>query len=198
MLTTHDIVFSNRPRTLAANILFYGCTDLGFSPYGDYWRQVRKICVVEMLSLNRVNSFQLVQDEEVVETIESIRRTCLYGTLVNLSELLSILSTNIAFRCVIGRKVNKVGENIKLGKLVNKLTKEINEFNFSDTFSYFYLGYLIDVLTGFTARLKETSREFDAFLDQVIDEHKTFGNSNDEEDNQKNNFVHILLQLRTE
>lgn len=198
MFTTHDIVFSNRPRTLAANILSYGCTDVGFSPYGDYWRQARKICVVELLSLNRVNSFQLVRDEEVTEAIESIRRTSLSGSLVNLSKLLSVLSANIVSRCVIGRKVNEVGENTKLGKLANKMTKEINEFGFSDRFPYFYLGYLIDILTGFVARLKETSKEFDVFLDQVIDEHMTLGNSNDEKlvDNHKKNFLHILLQLQ--
>lgn len=198
MLTTHDIVFSNRPRTLAANILLYGCKDVGFSPYGEYWRQARKICVVELLSLKRVNSFQHVRDEEVAEVIESIQRTCLCGSLINLSELFSVLSANTVSRCVIGRKVNEIGGNIKLGELANKLTKEINEFGFSDRLPYFYLGYLMDILTGLVARLKKTSKEFDIFLDQVIDEHMTLENSNDEEplDNKKKNFVHILLQLQ--
>ncbi|XP_021911085.1 cytochrome P450 71A1-like [Carica papaya] len=198
ILTTHDIVFSNRPRTLAANILLYGCKDVGFSPYGEYWRQARKICVVELLSLKRVNSFQHVRDEEVAEVIESIQRTCLCGSLINLSELFSVLSANTVSRCVIGRKVNEIGGNIKLGELANKLTKEINEFGFSDRLPYFYLGYLMDILTGLVARLKKTSKEFDIFLDQVIDEHMTLENSNDEEplDNKKKNFVHILLQLQ--
>ncbi|XVF08814.1 hypothetical protein REPUB_Repub07fG0035800 [Reevesia pubescens] len=58
IVKNHDIVFSSRPSTKAAKILFYGCTDVGFAPYGEYWRQVRKISVLELLSLRRVHSFQ--------------------------------------------------------------------------------------------------------------------------------------------
>ncbi|XVF49761.1 hypothetical protein PTKIN_Ptkin04bG0040100 [Pterospermum kingtungense] len=50
IIKNHDIVFSNRPRTTAANMLFYGCSGVGFALYGEYWRQVRKICVHELFS----------------------------------------------------------------------------------------------------------------------------------------------------
>ena len=50
VMRTHDIIFANRPDMLFANILIYNATDIAFSPYGDYWRQLRKICVLEMLS----------------------------------------------------------------------------------------------------------------------------------------------------
>jgi len=36
MMKTHDILFSNRPKTMATNSLLYGCTDLAFSSYGEY------------------------------------------------------------------------------------------------------------------------------------------------------------------
>ncbi|WJX60879.1 hypothetical protein P8452_46036 [Trifolium repens] len=59
IMKTHDVVFANRPQRLAPQILTYGFKDIVFSPYGDYWRQMRKICVSEILSAKRVQSFFL-------------------------------------------------------------------------------------------------------------------------------------------
>lgn len=56
-LKTHDLVFASRPATAAGKYLLYGCKDLGFAPYGDYWRQMRKICVLELLTARRIESF---------------------------------------------------------------------------------------------------------------------------------------------
>ncbi|PQQ00448.1 cytochrome P450 71A1-like [Prunus yedoensis var. nudiflora] len=50
IMRTHDIVFSNRIKTTAEDILYFGCKDIGSASCGDYWRQVRKLCVVELLS----------------------------------------------------------------------------------------------------------------------------------------------------
>ncbi|KAL9438219.1 hypothetical protein AB3S75_023982 [Citrus x aurantiifolia] len=54
MIKTHDTVFSNRAKTTAANILLYECRDIAFSNYGEYWRQVREICVLQLLTVRRV------------------------------------------------------------------------------------------------------------------------------------------------
>ena len=54
IMKTNDTIFSNRTETTAANFLFYGSTDVAFSQYGEYWREAKKICVHELLSLKRV------------------------------------------------------------------------------------------------------------------------------------------------
>ncbi|XP_059669262.1 premnaspirodiene oxygenase-like [Cornus florida] len=41
VMKTHDIVFASRPFILAPNIIFGN--DIAFSPYGDHWRQLRKL-----------------------------------------------------------------------------------------------------------------------------------------------------------
>ena len=51
----------------------------------------------------------------------------------------------------------------------------------------------IDVLRGFTSRLKATSRELDAFVHQVIEENKASQSDNSED---LKDFVDILLQLQ--
>jgi hypothetical protein len=56
VLKTNDVTFAQRPRFLGAEISSYGFTDIVFSPYGNYWRQLRKICTLELLSAKRVRS----------------------------------------------------------------------------------------------------------------------------------------------
>jgi hypothetical protein len=78
IMKTHDIIFSNRPKTTATNILFYGYKDVTFSPY--IWRVLEtssKNCVLELLSLKSVQSFEYVRGEEAKALINKIRSTSL-------------------------------------------------------------------------------------------------------------------------
>ncbi|KAL4559747.1 hypothetical protein LXL04_031892 [Taraxacum kok-saghyz] len=47
---TRDLIFSSRPKLSIPGRLLYGFKDIGFAPYGEYWRQVRSIAVLHLLS----------------------------------------------------------------------------------------------------------------------------------------------------
>ena len=188
---TNDITFSNRPKTTAANILFYGCKDVAFSPYGDYWRQIRKISVLELLSLKSVQSFQYVREEEVGVLIHKIRDACLEGASVNLSEMLIATSNNIISRCIVGQKFEGENGKSRFGELSRKVMVLLVAFCFGDFFPS--LGW-VDVLTGLIPSLKSTFRELDVFFNQVIEEHKTKKSEGDHPNSL--DFVNILLQLQ--
>ncbi|KAJ4830887.1 hypothetical protein Tsubulata_011111 [Turnera subulata] len=190
VMKTHDTVFSNRPKTTAADIFFYGCVDVGFSPYGEYWRQAKKICVLELLSGKRVQSFHYVMEEEVKGLVDRIRCASLEGSSVNLSEMLVATSNNVISRCVLGRKADEEVGKSKYGELSRRLLQQFTDFSFGDILSS--LGWM-DYITGLVPKLKATSRAFDALLDKVIEEH----NIRDKDDDERfagNDFVHILLR----
>ncbi|KAL5988516.1 hypothetical protein ACLOJK_036281 [Asimina triloba] len=65
ILKTNDQVFSGRPFSYAAHHLLHGGNDMAFAPYGSYWRQARKICILQLLSSKRVQSFKPIREEEV-------------------------------------------------------------------------------------------------------------------------------------
>ncbi|MBA0696883.1 hypothetical protein Goari_003403 [Gossypium aridum] len=191
IVKNHDIVFSNRPRTTAVDILFYGCKDMAFAPYGEYWRQVKKISVVELFSHRRVHSFQFVRDEEVELLINKIRSASLKGQSINLSEMLTSVFSNIVSRCVLSHKSEDEDGCSKFGKLAKRLMILFTSFCIGDMFPY--LRWL-DVVTGYIPSLKAVNEEFDAFFDQVLQEHRAL--ESDDQVSDRKDFVSIIMQLQ--
>ncbi|EMS59947.1 Cytochrome P450 71C1 [Triticum urartu] len=53
VLRTYDHLFASRPHSPVGDILFSGSTNIAFAPYGDYWRQLRKIVTTHLLSARK-------------------------------------------------------------------------------------------------------------------------------------------------
>ena len=71
-LKTHDLIFSSRPPTSAGKYFFYNFKDIALAPYGDHWRQMRKISMLQLLTAKRIQSFKHMGEEEVSAMIRSI------------------------------------------------------------------------------------------------------------------------------
>ncbi|XP_034198077.1 cytochrome P450 71D8-like [Prunus dulcis] len=63
-----------------------------FSPYNEYWRHLRKITVMELLSVNRVWSFRSIREEEVWDLIEFIASS--EGLSINLSDKIYTMTSD--------------------------------------------------------------------------------------------------------
>nr|GMD44342.1 premnaspirodiene oxygenase-like [Ipomoea batatas] len=74
ILRTQDLVFASRPGIMSAKILLYNCSDIAFSPYGEHWRQMRKICVMELFNPKRVRSFSSIRQDEIHNLLSDVRR----------------------------------------------------------------------------------------------------------------------------
>ncbi|KAK3227009.1 hypothetical protein Dsin_006871 [Dipteronia sinensis] len=193
MVKTRDIVSSNRPKTTATNIFLYGCRDFAFAPYGEYWRHARKICVLELLSMKRVQSFTYVREEEVEILLDKIRLSCFDGGIVDLTVMLQAAVNNVVARCVLGRKAEEENGSGKFGVLSRRVMLLMTAFCFGDVFPSLAC---LDVVTGHIGRINTTFKAIDALLDQVIEEHRTSNGDDVDDQFDKKDFVHILLQLQ--
>lgn len=101
IMKTHDLSFSSRPNLPISSILTYGSKDIAFSPYGEYWRQLKSIVVVNLLSNTRVKSFQRVREKEIDRIIGVIENSC--GSLFDMRALLISYSNNIISQVAVGR-----------------------------------------------------------------------------------------------
>lgn len=64
-LKTHGVHFASRPQNAAGKYTTYNYSDMTWSPYGPYWRQARKMCVLELFSAKRLDTFEYIRVEEI-------------------------------------------------------------------------------------------------------------------------------------
>ncbi|XVF77759.1 hypothetical protein PTKIN_Ptkin14bG0072600 [Pterospermum kingtungense] len=193
IVKNHDIAFCNRPSITAANIVLYGCRDIGFAPYGEYWRQLRRIFVLEVLSQRRVHTFQFARDDEAELLINKLRRASVKGESINLAEMMMTVSYNIVSRCVLSVKSEEENSHNNFGELARRVMVLFMSFCVGDMFPYLRW---VDVLTGYIPSLKALSAELDTFLDQIIEEHRALKSTHEEVTNSKKDFLSIILQLQ--
>ncbi|CAO2840551.1 unnamed protein product [Amaranthus hypochondriacus] len=189
IMKTHDTIFSNRSVSSITKRIIYGGKDLVFSPYGEYWRQIRSICVLQVLSNKKVQSFRNVREEEVSFVVEMIRKS--EQKAVNMSEIFMMYSTNVLCRTAYGKKyAGEVGTNFK--QLLKDFVEVMAEIKIGDFIPW--LGW-VDKLTGLEKRVEKVAKEFDQFLQHVVQEH--LDRKTQKEENDKD-FVDILLDAQRE
>ncbi|KAH7861598.1 hypothetical protein Vadar_028179 [Vaccinium darrowii] len=64
-LETHDLIFASRPHLEASKYMMYEQRNISFSPYSTYWRIMRKLCTLDLLSNLKICSFQSMRKEEL-------------------------------------------------------------------------------------------------------------------------------------
>ncbi|XP_073014696.1 cytochrome P450 71A6-like [Primulina eburnea] len=197
IMKNQDLIFSNRPKSSIPDKLLYGSTDVAFAPYGEYWRQIRSICVLHLLSNKRVQSFRRVREEETSLMIENIKRLGRSSSrVINLSKLLASLTNSVVCRAALGRKY---AEGDKLRKLLKEFVQLMGSSCIGD-----YIPWLswIDRVNGLHAKLDKVAIEFDEFLEGVVKEHRDQEFINEKivvgEDFKELDFVDILLEFQRE
>lgn len=163
-MKTHDTIFSYRPQLLAPRIFNYDCTDIAFAPFGDYWRQLRKICMMELLSSKRVQSFRSIREEEVLNLITSI--SLQKGTAINLSRKIFSFTYGVVSRAAFGKKSKYQEEYISL---VEETIKMASGFSIADMYPSVKF---IQVISEMSPKFKKVSKNLDAILESIVKDHR--------------------------
>ncbi|MED6193675.1 hypothetical protein PIB30_021816 [Stylosanthes scabra] len=188
----HDFAFSGRPKLYAANRLGYNGSAITFTPYGDYWKEIRKIMMLELLSAKRVQSFQAVRLEEVQNLIHSIALSS--GTPVNLSQLTLSLTNNVVCRIAFGTRFG--GPSSKFYEVVRETQELLGGFCLADFFPWLWW---LNKFNGYESRLEKNFKELDNFYDKVIEDHAAHNDDSKRlgaMEQHDEDLVHVLLQLQ--
>ncbi|XP_072950594.1 cytochrome P450 71AP13-like [Typha angustifolia] len=197
VLRTHDLALCSRPRIYAARRLFYNCTDVAFAPYGPYWRHVRKLCILELLSLKRVESCAPARAAEVSRMVESVKAS---ANLVNLTKIFVLYANGVLCRAAFGREFLEGGEYERHGfeEMLEDYQVLLGGFSLGD----FYPGMeWLSKVSGTERKLEKTFKRFDKLLDEILEEHmekrrrKREGGGEEEEGEEKD-LVDVLLDVK--
>lgn len=62
---THEASFCNQTSNVAISYLTYKASDLGFAPYGTYWKFMKKLCMSELLNGRMLDQLLPIRQEEI-------------------------------------------------------------------------------------------------------------------------------------
>ncbi|KAL8261109.1 hypothetical protein R6Q59_025158 [Mikania micrantha] len=169
-LTKNDIVFANRPRMLFGKIVGNHWKSLVWSPYGDHWRNLRRISSIELLSIHRLNEFH---DIRVDECNLLVRKLMSSGSSpVNMKSAFFELTLNVMMRMISGKRYfgGDAPAMVEEGKRFREILDETfilaSASNVADYLPFFrWLG-----MTGLEKKLVKLQVKRDAFFQGLIEQ----------------------------
>uniref|UniRef100_A0A1J3GK10 Cytochrome P450 71B11 n=2 Tax=Noccaea caerulescens TaxID=107243 RepID=A0A1J3GK10_NOCCA len=186
VLKTFDLDCCSRPYMTYPARITYNQNDLVFSPYSKYWREVRKMTVVELYTAKRVQSFRHVREEEVASFVDYIKQSASLENPVNFNEKLMKLSGSVI--CRVGFGVNLKGSKLEntVDQVIVQTFEVLGSFAAADYFPV--IGKFIDRITGLHGKSEKVFKILDSFFDQAIKHHL-------EDKSIKDDIIDLLLKM---
>ncbi|OVA00823.1 Cytochrome P450 [Macleaya cordata] len=192
--------FADRPiKESAYELLFHRA--MGFAPFGDYWRNLRRISATHLFCPKRIASFGAFRSEIGAKMIDEIKGSMGLRGEVEIKKVLHFGSLNNVMMSVFGRSYdfykNGVSENDghELEELVSEGYELLGIFNWSDHFPV--LGWLD--LQGVRKRCRNLVSKVNVFVGKIIEEHRRRRvNGVLRDDQSAGDFVDVLLELEKE
>lgn len=188
----HDLALSNRPKLRAAKRLLYDYKDVSMAPYGELWRQLKSIYILQLLSNKRVQSFRDVREEETAFMVEKIRELSSKSMPVNLSEMFMDLTNDVVCRVVLGKKYGEGESGNEFKMLLRDLVTLVGSLDIGD-----FVPWLswVNRISGVHAKIDRVAKAFDKFLEGLVEERLKLNSDGGDDSEGNNNFFDILLQI---
>ncbi|XP_027169304.1 cytochrome P450 CYP82D47-like [Coffea eugenioides] len=183
--TISDKALSSRPESVFAETLCFGNASMGFAPYGPYWREMRKIVFLDLLSTRGLEKVRHVRVSEVDNTMKELfsifskannvggKSSTASPVKVELRKLFENFSMNLIVKKVSGMRYNEteVGTNkdAQVRKVFKAFVHYAGQFFVSDLIPIPFLKWLD--IGGHIKSMKGFAKELDAVVQDLWDEH---------------------------
>ncbi|XP_057518891.1 cytochrome P450 78A5-like [Amaranthus tricolor] len=192
--------FADRPIKESAYELLFNRA-MGFAPFGDYWRNLRRISATYLFSPSRISCFGVFREEIGRKMVEEVKNLRGKNGNVEIKNVLHFGSLNNIMMSVFGKGYDFFGgngngdEGEELEGLVKEGYELLGIFNWGDHLAPLKL---LD-LQGVRSRSKTLVEKVNVFVGRIIEEHKMDRNIKNgvkgENDGSSKDFVDVLLDL---
>lgn len=201
VMKTHDAIFSTRPLSSTIRTVSKDGLGIVWAPYGDHWRQLRKICTMQLLGARRVQSLRPAREEEAFRLVRAVMSssTAAGGAapppLVDLGKLAAVYVAEASLRAILGRRF-KVEDRDTLLRYVDDGVRLAGGFTPRDLFPS---SWLVRALTHRAVREVDAYRDsLFAFMDVVVGERLDRRRSTEEEEEEGEDLIDVLLRSHKE
>ncbi|KAM5587613.1 licodione synthase-like [Rosa sericea] len=199
-LKTHELSFVSRVHNTAIERITYD-SSLAFSPYGAYWKFIKKVTVNELLSSRSVSKFHSIRADEYSRLLRLFAERAKSCLAVNLSEELPRLCHNVIGQMMLGKYSTAAASNTERAEearlVVREATRIFGELNLCD---FNMVCKKLD-LQGFGKRIEDTHVKFDELVEKVVNEREQLRIKNnkikggEEDEKEVKDFLSILLDM---
>nr|XP_043615954.1 cytochrome P450 CYP82D47-like [Erigeron canadensis] len=200
--TTNDKAFASRPKAQAYELMSYNYAVLVFTPYGDYWRRLRKTMMLEVLCQRQVEKLESIRVSELRASINSIYVAWVkkkdsknpdYMVKLEMNQWIGELILNIMIRIVSGKRFSANDEEgVRFQEVIRKYFELLGAFVVSD---FIPILKCLDV-DGYKKPMKKVAKELDDILDGWLKEIKIKRNSAKEQQQEGDQvFMNVLVSI---
>ncbi|KAI3461842.1 hypothetical protein Pfo_018505 [Paulownia fortunei] len=170
--TTNDRVLANRPTTTAGKYLGYNFAAFAFT-HGPYWREIRKLVLIEVLSPRRLEKLKHVRESVIDTSIKELYRVIQESPgKVVISHWIEQLTLNIILMMIAGKRYTDGAEVVgarSVGEVIKEFMYISGQFLVSDSIPFPPLRW-ID-FQGHIKSMKRISKELSTISERWIHEH---------------------------
>lgn len=207
--TVNDRALASRPTTVAAKHMGYNYAVFGFAPYSPFWREMRKIATLELLSNRRLDMLKHVRTSELDMGIKElynlwVQNGGLRPAGVELNHWLEELTLNVVVRMVAGKRYFGASAKCEDGDEARRCQTAIGQF-----FHLIGIFVVADALPflwwldlqGHEKAMKKTAKELDGILGGWLEEHRQrrgASHGKPEDEGCDEDFIDVMLSLQEE
>ncbi|XP_058080741.1 cytochrome P450 CYP82D47-like [Magnolia sinica] len=176
--TTNDKVLATRPASAAAKHFGYDYAMVGFAPYGPYWREIRKITTLEILSNRQLELLKHIRATEIDTCVKAIYKLWVKNrkeaVMVEMKRWFGDLTFNVSVMMVARKRF--FGTNIagdedearQFRRAISEFFRLTGVFVASDALPF--LKWMD--LGGHERAMKRTAEELDVLMTGWLEEHR--------------------------
>ncbi|XP_022771510.1 cytochrome P450 82G1-like [Durio zibethinus] len=177
-LINNDRTLATRANIAAGRHIGYNNAILALAPYGEYWRNIRKIATIELLSSHRLEKLKHIRFSEMDLFIKELFGLCAQNRAdncaqVTMNEVLERLTFNINLRMLVGKRFSSStyaqvnSEPWRYEKAIKQAVYLFGIFVLADALPY--LEWMD--IQGHVRSMKKTAKELNSVISVWLEDH---------------------------